>query len=423
MEEHYLDGVHMEITQLDLMAFVAKSDELGGPDHPATLNYWANFSYKPTVVVDTTLPPDGDEYLFQMLKLYEEVSGRRLEQKSNELTELNVEELIELESPYAFQTPSNRATHYLRIAKTIQIANLARGASVLDMGCGWGLSSELLAELGFEVSAIDINPLFVELVRRRAHRLGLKIRTAESSFDEYLADPLTFDAVLFYECFHHAVNPNALLRNMYSYLKQHGKLILAGEPIQDLWWPNWGLRLDALSVYCIRKFGWFESGWSESYLKKILSNNNFIPMLYDHPDPTIGKFVIATKEWRMGKDELVNCALKDEWWIEDEWLVSNRVGNTSTLNLTKPIDARMIVLDISNFSPGPLDVAIKIDGVENRTKLGRGLNRLSFDCSSLGPLVSCRFSCEPWSPKESTGSNDNRYLGFHLKQICFDHGY
>ena len=333
----------MEITKSNLSEFVAKSDELGGPGHPATANYWSDFHYNPTVIVDTTLPPDSAEYFQQMQNLYNEISGRKIDQKTNEFTELNVDELVDLDSPYAFQDPNNRITHYLRLAKPLYTANLARDAAVLDMGCGWGLSSEFLAQLGFDVSAIDINPLFVNLVRRRAKRLGLRIKATESSFDEYLAGPLSYDAVLFYECFHHAINPKKLLKNIYSFLKQQGKLILVGEPIQNTWWPKWGLRLDPLSVYCIHKFGWFESGWSESYLMEMLAENNFIPSFYNHPDPMIGKFVIAGKQWRLGKNELANCALQHEWWIEDEWLASNRAGNTSTLMLSKPQDAKNIL--------------------------------------------------------------------------------
>jgi hypothetical protein len=51
-----------------------------------------------------------------------------------------------------------------------------------------------------------------------------------------------------------------------EFLKPDGKVFFAGEPINELWWKNWGLRLDACSIYCIRKHGWFESGWSEPFL-------------------------------------------------------------------------------------------------------------------------------------------------------------
>lgn len=67
------------------------------------------------------------------------------------------------------------------------------------MGAGWGLSSELAAYIGLTVSAIDINPLFVELIRTRAARSGLPIEAAASSFDAYEPQK-AYDGILFYEC-------------------------------------------------------------------------------------------------------------------------------------------------------------------------------------------------------------------------------
>ena len=409
----------MVITKNELSAFVARSDELGGPGQPATADYWTDFRYQPTVTVDTTLPPDSDEYFQQMQSLYCEMSGRKIDQKANEFTHFNVNELVNLESPYAFQGPNSRIAHYLRLATPLHTANLNQDAPVLDMGCGWGISSEFLAQLGFDVSAVDINPLFVELVRRRAERLGLRIKVTESSFDEYTAASFSYDAVLFYECFHHVINPRSLLKNIYSFLKNRGKLILVGEPIQDTWWPNWGLRLDPMSVYCINKFGWFESGWSEHYLKKILSENNFMPAFHCHPDPLIGKFVIAEKEWRLDKSELVNCALNDQWWIEDEWLISNRSGNRSSLLVKKPKDACTIAFRLWNFSPINLNIVMRIGLIEKLAELKSGVNHLSMDCLRTDQDLTCDFICSSWCPQVLAGTDDGRNMGFHLKDISF----
>lgn len=42
-----------------------------------------------------------------------------------------------------------------------------------------------------------------------------------------------------------------------------------------------GLRLDALSVYCIHKFGWFESGWSLGFLKRMIVDAGFWPVVFE----------------------------------------------------------------------------------------------------------------------------------------------
>lgn len=410
----------MEVTSLDLDSFIEKSDALGGPGHPATLDYWADFHYTSTVIVDTTLHPDSDAYFNQMMNLYEEISGRKLDQQKHELTNFDVSSLVDLESPYAFVEPSQRALHYLRLAKAIEVAKLPKGAKVLDMGCGWGLSSELLAQFGFKVTSVDINPLFVDLVQKRAKRLNLNINVTESSFDEYFAEPMTLDAALFYECFHHAVKLGDLLRNVHSFLNAQGKLILAGEPIQSIWWPSWGLRLDALSVYCIKKFGWFESGWSELYLKRVLSENNFIPVFFNHPDPSIGKFVIAAKSWKLSRFELENFMVKDEWWIENDCLISNRNGDLSTLTLVKPKNAKNICFEIWNYSPVTIDMVIKFGYLEKNVILSCGHNQITLNCCDVDAIALCSFLCKPWCPSKLLGTNDTRYLGVHLKHITFE---
>jgi len=57
------------------------------------------------------------------------------------------------------------------------------------------------------------------------------------------------------------------LRHLSSFVKDDGCIVFAGEPITSAWWKDWGMRLDPLSVYCMRKYGWFETGWSEDYIK------------------------------------------------------------------------------------------------------------------------------------------------------------
>ncbi|MFE4971346.1 class I SAM-dependent methyltransferase [Kitasatospora sp. NPDC056651] len=72
---------------------------------------------------------------------------------------------------------------------------LPPGADVLDIGCGPGIHSHRLAELGYRVTATDINPAFLDFARRRASAAGLDCRylpipMAEMTFDR------AFDLVL-----------------------------------------------------------------------------------------------------------------------------------------------------------------------------------------------------------------------------------
>ena len=80
--------------------------------------------------------------------------------------------------------------HYLRLGKLIKYAALPNNARVLDLGCGWGLSSEFFASLGCRVTAVDINRKFVELIRLAPSRLNFKIEAIQSNFDDLHLDQI-----------------------------------------------------------------------------------------------------------------------------------------------------------------------------------------------------------------------------------------
>lgn len=249
---------------MDLDEFVRESDRRGGPYAPDCTAYWMRWAYKPKVRIDQGLDPRSDAYCRQQLALYEEMSGRRFDQYANELTEFDLERHVAAPNGYDHPDPRILAHQMAQLGHVFRRVRMLRGQHLLDMGCGWGLSSEFAATVGLTVTAVDINPKFVELVRRRAERLGLPIQAVMGSFDD-VALPASYDHVLFYECLHHAYKPWELIKKLADRLTPNGRFLVAGEPlIGD--WKHWGMRLDPLSAYCIRKFGWYETGWSLEFL-------------------------------------------------------------------------------------------------------------------------------------------------------------
>jgi cyclopropane fatty-acyl-phospholipid synthase-like methyltransferase len=51
---------------------------------------------------------------------------------------------------------------------------LPSGASILEFGAGWGNTSIELAKVGYNVTAVDIEANFVELINLRAGKEGLR---------------------------------------------------------------------------------------------------------------------------------------------------------------------------------------------------------------------------------------------------------
>lgn len=256
----------------DLGAFVARIDALGGWGMPGTDQEEARVNYTPRTAVDPELDPFSPEYSAQQRALYSEISGRPLNQLVNEFTPFDVERHVGAVNSYDHGNPAELAEHWLRLGTALRLAAPARGHWLYDMGCGWGLSSEFMAQAGLNVLALDVNPKFVELVNRRAARLGLNIHATQGEF-ETCGPPHPVDLILFYECLHHAPRPWFVLARMVTALSRHprAQILLAGEPIQAHWWPHWGMRLDPCSLYVMRKYGWFESGWSMPFILRCLA--------------------------------------------------------------------------------------------------------------------------------------------------------
>lgn len=289
-------GYRMTIYNADTLAeFVRTVDRAGGPESAEAKKIFEDFRYDRKTEIDVTLDPNSEEYWQQQIALYKELSGRELDQTQNELTEFPLEDYVGAVNAYASNDPVRISLHFCRLSKLIRLARPPNSARVLDLGCGWGLSSELFSVMGCNVTAVDINAKFANLVRARASRLGMRTQVINSSFDELSLDGL-YDLIVFYESLHHAVRPSELISRVSRCLSPNGKIALAGEPIQELWWETWGLRLDPLSIYCIRKFGWFESGWSRNYVTRMLVQSGLSPSIVDDADPEIGPIVIADRK-------------------------------------------------------------------------------------------------------------------------------
>ena len=264
----------------ELDAFVAECDRLGGPQHPNCVPFLSSFELIINTKVDQTLDPFSDEYFQQQLAVYREMSVRDLDQDVGEQAAVDVETNSLAANPYNSGDVKNISSHAKTITTVLSLAGIPSDAKVLDLGAGWGLSSEIMAFCGAKVTAVDINPLFVDLITRRAANKQLPITARLSNFDEY-EDAERYDLAVFYECLHHAVRPWETLENIARYLKPNGKIAIAGEPICD-YWKHWGIRKDALTAYCVRKYGWFESGWSKDFITKAFERVGFELQLTPH---------------------------------------------------------------------------------------------------------------------------------------------
>lgn len=386
----------------NLDQFVRSIDEAGGLATPEAQKFLIGFELEFDTKVDLDLDPYSDEYMQQQLDVYREISGRSLDQSVNEMTDFDMERHVAAPNAYATCQPTEFVLHYLRIGQAVRQSALPVGrCKVLDFGAGWGMSTEFLATLGCDVTAVDINSRFVELVTRRAARLGLPIKAVQSGFDEF-DFPERYDLVFFYECLHHAVRPWELLAKCAKNLKPNGKIAFGGEPIQDYWWPTWGIRLDPISVFCIRKFGWFESGWSESFIQDMFVKCGMTLTMTGSRNDPINYTGVASFN--------LDSFATDGWIKEPQFFVS-----TGDVKLKFPEkNCTAFTLDVTNFRPSSIELVIEDEdtGAKQLWTLPTGESKIPLPNSR-----SLRLRSDQWVPHEEIGNDDARTLSFHVRSI------
>jgi hypothetical protein len=99
---------------------------------------------------------------------------------------------------------------------------------------------------------------------------------------ESVVDP--YDAVVFFECFHHCADHMRLLRALRKAVKPEGCVYFGAEPITDAFPMPWGLRLDGESLWAVRKQGWLELGFTETYFQEALSSAGWDVVKYASGD-------------------------------------------------------------------------------------------------------------------------------------------
>ena len=220
---------------------------------------------------DLPADPFSDAYANRYLELYKKISERVEYSPQNERSEFNVDELMLRPFPYFTRSTKLAGQHYTLIGKLLEIMELKENSSVLEFGFGWGNTTLALAMLGHNVTAVDIEERFCELVRRRAEMLRIETLTIINS--DFLWAETTeqkFDAVFFFECFHHCWEFQRLLRAVHRVLRPGGKLYFGAEPINTEFKVPWGVRLDGESLFVARRQGWMELGFHSDFFDELL---------------------------------------------------------------------------------------------------------------------------------------------------------
>jgi SAM-dependent methyltransferase len=230
------------------------------------------------------LPADGPPDPFSAAyrewtwDLYRRISGRAAYATDNEASPFDF--ALALVRPFPFASRSATVVgedlaargHLLRCIGNASADGLAPPARLVEFGPGWGNLTNDLTSTGFHVTAVEVDDQFCALLRERCPvPANLSVEKADM-----LAFAATepYDAAIFFESFHHCADHLAMLRQLHHIVRPGGSVFFASEPIQALGYP-WGPRLDGLSVWSSRTYGWLELGFDAQYFTAALARTGW----------------------------------------------------------------------------------------------------------------------------------------------------
>jgi SAM-dependent methyltransferase len=154
------------------------------------------------------------------------------------------------------------AEHWVRwgtVEEAFHRLSIAPPTPVLDVGCGSGWTTLLLAEAGFCAVGIDLVPANVEFARSRADRWTSSAHFEQADMDAFELNP-RFGAVLVFDSLHHSRRQAEAVACMARHLEPGG-WALFGEPS----WLHW---ISPRARHTTRQRGWSERGLTVRGLRR-----------------------------------------------------------------------------------------------------------------------------------------------------------
>lgn len=235
--------------------------------------------------------PFSAEYRAWTWDLYRRVSGREGYSTDHEASSFDLDAALVRPYPYATGSAGVVGDDLVRRGTVVKALGLAAPARVVEFGPGWGnLTCDLVA-MGHDVTAVEVDRGFCELVERRTPAA----RVVCADMLGFAAAPTgePYDAAVFYESFHHCADHLMMLERLHDVVGPNGVVVMGAEPIDLLAYP-WGPRLDGLSVWSMRRYGWLELGFDERYFALALERSGWGLTSVQGPAPGATAYVART---------------------------------------------------------------------------------------------------------------------------------
>lgn len=415
--------------RLDDIALITETHILVG-DTPNTA--WDHFRGKHLILPDwfkTDLDPMSDEYFAQQMRLWNVLAGVEREYVANvDEAEAPIADVDAIRRPgfYIWRSDGavrGAADHVLATGMLMKHSGLKPGMWALEYGAGFAQAALAFARMGINVDTVDISSTFCGYVKEQAEFFRVNLTPFKALFGDNPRGEQKYDLIWFYESFHHCVDFKNVVGKLKHHLTPTGKILLAGEPIvkrEYLAVPYpWGLRLESEVVATIRKFHWFELGYSEDFITNFFVNNGYNAEWIDCPVSTFGMiYSFAPRASRIHFGKLWLPSVDEEGWHAAEpagrW---TRDVSSLALDQTESFDA--IEISATNHHPKNYPVSIEYGNVTTIVNFSPGEHKtIRIDAKIKSPRIT--FACETIVPGGSgLVSNDTRSLGIYLHTIDY----
>ncbi|HEV7860742.1 MAG TPA: methyltransferase domain-containing protein [Pyrinomonadaceae bacterium] len=188
----------------------------------------------------------------------------------------------EVDSRFYSSSPFYRAAQpYGRLIPFAQL----KDKRVLEIGCGLGLHSQLMAEAGARLTSIDLTPRAVDLTGKRLALKGLKsdVRLMDAEKMEFADNE--FDFVWSWGVIHHSAHTERIVSEVFRILKPGGEfrsMVYHKRSINALGIMTMGLLtgkffkgLSAEDVFNIYSDGYYARFYTGSEFTKMLGQHGF----------------------------------------------------------------------------------------------------------------------------------------------------
>lgn len=274
---------------------IERADEAAKKSDDALRQVLSEFTYIQDIYDFKSKDPYSFEYQNQQMLLYSYISGENnYNPWKNELASFNLETLKDNPFPYCTLSGNTVGEQLIAQGFLVKTMNLEPKSRILEFGPGWGNTTLHFSQMGYNVTAVEIDKKFIDLIDYRAKLLNQNIELINIDMLDFDSDQ-TYDAAIFFECFHHCSDHIKMLKKLDKLVSRDGIIVFGSEPITDDFPLPWGIRLDGISAWSIRKFGWLELGFNTSYFLSTLNNLGWSVSRHDSKDCAWATVFIARR--------------------------------------------------------------------------------------------------------------------------------